>query len=215
MDRSAVDDKKALRKEIRGKLKQLTRDEIKEQSDRVWQRLFSLSQYQQAKSVGLFLSMPTSEICTEQVCKHALAQGKAIYVPQVGQNFEQADMELVQVVGDAPVDGEPFYFDWPRNKWGIPEPPEGMPLTCAQPGEVDLIVVPGLAFDRKGNRLGQGKGYYDRFLLRMMAPDVKPPLLVAVGLDCQLANHVPTESYDKQMDMLLLPSEGIDFSSTR
>jgi 5-formyltetrahydrofolate cyclo-ligase len=215
---NTVTDKQVLRQQIRRKLKALTRDEIVRQSHQVWERLLALPQYQQAQSIGLFLSMPSSEICTKEICQHAWAMGKTIYVPQVGSNFEHADMELIRVVAvdkKDTSDDTVFYQDWPRNKWGIPEPPADMPRTVATPGSLDVIVVPGLAFDRHGHRLGQGKGYYDRFLQRIMIAHVQAPLLVAVALECQLADHVPTASYDHPMDILLLPNESITFTNTR
>lgn len=223
---SSADDifatKQALRKEIRGKLKSLTRDEIQMQSMAVWDRLQKLPAYQQAHSVGLFLSMPRGEIDTDPALAHALSTGKTIYVPRVGQNFESADMELHKVILDNNADSNAdadavsiFHHKWPRNKWGIPEPPHDMPRVLAQPGDIDVLVVPGLAFDRKGNRLGQGKGYYDRFMERMFVDsgdNKKPPLLIAVGLSCQLVegtNTIPVKDHDHPVDWILVPEAAI------
>jgi 5-formyltetrahydrofolate cyclo-ligase len=226
--------KQALRKEIRSKLNSLPPEKIKEESQKVWDRLFQLPQYQKAKSVGLFLSMPSGEIDTDPVLKHATEHGKQIYVPQVGKNFEQVEMELLKVVASPVKDGEAafnsssndqiFHHSWPRNKWGIPEPPADMPLLPASPGEIDVLVVPGLAFDKNGNRLGQGKGYYDRFIARMMMlppsssdNDIKvaPLLLVAVGFDCQLVEFIPVHEYDRCMDIVLLPSQIVNVSKSQ
>ena len=105
-----------------------------------------------------------------------------------------------------------FHRQWPRNKWGIPEPPEQMPVVLARPGDIDVLVIPGLAFDSTGNRLGQGKGYYDRFLARMMAdPEKKRPLIVAVGLSCQLVDDgvVPVHEHDFPVDWILMPDAAI------
>jgi len=213
-DDSIPSQKQVLRKEIRSRLKNLTQDQVEEQSLQVWERLFQLPAYQDAKSVGLFLSMPRGEIKTEAALRHAASQQKAIYVPQVGKNFEQADMELLQVPLSTD-QSKIFYHDWPRNKWGIPEPPDSiMPLPVAQPGDIDVLVVPGLAFDKNGNRCGQGKGYYDRFIERMCHDTVNPPLLVSVGLDCQLTEFVPHQDYDRRMDIVLLPSEIIQIKSS-
>lgn len=196
--------KQLLRKAVRAKLKALTDDELQTQSERVWQRLFAMEEYQTAKSIGLFLSMPKGEIRTEMAIADASKAGKAIYVPEVGKNFEQADMDLLKVPIHANSE-ELFYHHWPRNKWGIPEPPPNLELPAAAPGDIDLIIVPGLAFDHQGDRLGQGKGYYDRFIARMCA-GAHAPRLIAVGLECQLVDeHIPTNDYDRRMDMVLLP----------
>ena len=207
---SVVDRKKALRKQVRARLKELDKDTIQQQSQKVWDKLFAIPQYQAAKSVGLFLSMPKGEIDTDPALKHAMDHQKKIYVPEVGKNFELADMELLEVVVPADQEGL-FHKNWPRNKGDIPEPPPDMPIITAKPGDIDVLVVPGLAFDRNGDRLGQGKGYYDRFIERMCKDkDTKAPFLVAVGLQAQLVDeNIPIAQYDRRMDMVLLPEEQI------
>ena len=130
-----------------------------------------------------------------------------IYVPQVGQNFEQADMEMLRVIVDddnnntTTTTGQLFYESWPKNKWGIPEPPADMPREVAKPGDIDVLVVPGLGFDVQGNRIGQGKGYYDRFIARIRQQQDNKPTLVAVTLDCQLVEgSIPVSPTDIVMD---------------
>ena len=208
-----VERKKALRKEVRARMKTVDRGTIDVQSKLVWERLFALPQYQEAKSVGLFLSMPKGEIDTDAALQHCRDHNKTIYVPEVGKNFELANMELRKVIvpDNATKEAELFHKTWPKNKWGIPEPPSDMPFIPAQPGDIDLLVVPGLAFDRKGDRCGQGKGYYDRFIERMCSsPDQKAPFLVAVGLQLQIIDgDIPVAEYDHRMDMVLLPDEKI------
>mmetsp|Transcript_26121 Transcript_26121/g.72003 ORF Transcript_26121/g.72003 Transcript_26121/m.72003 type:complete len:301 (+) Transcript_26121:62-964(+) len=214
-DDSTLVEKKVVRKEIRAKLKALSKEKIQEQSHRVWSKLVGMPEYKDAKSVGLFLSMPKSEISTAEILGHCVADGKDIYVPQVGQNFENADMELLKVFhesGDATnvEDKEKtlFYESWPKNKWSIPEPPSSMEIQLAKPGDIDLLIVPGLAFDRNGNRLGQGRGYYDRFIERMEGT----MKLVAVCMDCQLLDEgrsIPVNHYDQRMDKILSPGETI------
>lgn len=205
--------KQALRKDIRAKLKSLPRSEIEHQSIAVWNRLKDLAAYRNAKSIGLFLSMPAGEINTDPALQHAVTNGKEIYVPQVGANFELADMELVKVQTASSNEHELFHHSWPKNKWGIPEPPADMLLNTAEPGDIDVLIVPGLAFDRCGNRLGQGKGYYDRFIERMFADATKkPPVLIAVGLECQVVDDfvkIPVHEHDFPVQWVLLPNETI------
>ena len=90
------------------------------------------------------------------------------------------------------------------------------------PGDIDLLIVPGLGFDNNGNRLGQGKGYYDRWIERMTKDGITLPL-IAVGLTPQLVTKedvdgsdddsdgsiIPTAEYDRRMDIVLLPNETI------
>lgn len=206
---SVKHEKQQLRKKLRSSLKELTVDEIGTQSSRVWIQVFELPIFQAANTVGLFLSMPKSEINTDLILQYCIQNRKRIYVPEVGKNFELCDMELREVILEKesiPSDGM-FHKAWPKNKWEIPEPPSDMPVVVAKPGDIDLMIVPGLGFDRSRNRLGQGKGYYDRFIAKMTSDGNELPL-VAVALTPQLVEgSIPVASYDRQMDMIVLPEE--------
>lgn len=225
--------KKVLRKKIRTLMKHMSNEKIQQQSLEVWDRLYELASYKNAKSVGLFLSMPQGEINTDPVLKRVLSDGKKLYVPRVGLDFEKCDMDLILVSTDTTSvetdksDEENdtlFYQKWSKNKWGIPEPPvdDNNPKeTSAGPGDIDILIVPGCAFDSKGSRLGQGKGYYDRFISRVRVStddndDSKEgkktkPLLVAVSLEPQYLgdNVVPTLDHDFSMDIVLTPQNAI------
>ena len=84
-------------------------------------------------------------------------------------------------------------------KFRIPEP-----TTEPYTGKIDLIIVPGVAFDRKCNRLGQGGGYYDRFIGKHLRSKC-----IGVGYDFQLVDSVPTSRHDKQLDGIITPSHSI------
>lgn len=86
-----------------------------------------------------------------------------------------------------------------RGKFGIPEP-----TTSAYNGKIDIIIVPAVAFDKKGNRLGRGGGYYDRFL------KTQPhAMFIGVGYDFQLVDEVPVRKHDQKMHRIILPSQTI------
>ncbi|KAI2497654.1 5-formyltetrahydrofolate cyclo-ligase family [Fragilaria crotonensis] len=217
--------KQALRQRMRSTLQQLPPSTLHEESLLVWNRVCDLPVYQRAKTVGLFLSMPSCEIQTDEMLRRAIQQGndddncggKTVYVPRVGRNFEHADMELIQC--PRIVD---FHKQWPKNKWSIPEPPavpdgseDGEEWVVAKPGDLDVILVPGLAFDAQGGRLGQGKGYYDRFLAKMCSDppttaSTTKPTLIGVGLACQwVESAIPTNEHDFRMDFVVLPDRTI------
>jgi 5-formyltetrahydrofolate cyclo-ligase len=86
------------------------------------------------------------------------------------------------------------------NRYGIPEPP--IPSGEEERASLDLIIVPGVAFDRRGNRIGMGKGYYDRFL----AGQKKVPK-VALAYSEQVLDSVPKEPYDESIDMIITENE--------
>ncbi|KAL7548002.1 hypothetical protein ACHAWF_011281 [Thalassiosira exigua] len=203
------------------------------ESSKVFSRLFALPEYRAASSVGFFLSMPSGEIQTRDAMGRMVRDGKDIYVPRVGLDFEKCDMDLIRCDAASVGDGTMFYDDWPRNKWGIPEPPlEHGAERVARPGDIDLLVVPGLGFDAHGHRLGQGKGYYDRFISRMRGANggreesdsSEKPLLVGVCLEEQFLDEmphgidlegtvddgrghiIPVSDHDYVMDAVLSPS---------
>ena len=91
--------KHELRKQIRSKLKQLTKEEIALQSEAAWKQLFDkIPQCKDAKSVGIFLSMPNGETHTDTALYRATQDGKELCVPHAGTNFEEADMDMVRAV---------------------------------------------------------------------------------------------------------------------
>lgn len=221
--------KQTLRKEVRKSIKATyppnENEKLERQSNLVFSHLFSLPQYQSAKSIGFFLSMPSGEIQTRDAIRRIVSDGKILYVPRVGLDFERCDMELVKAIttthsADDLDNDQIFYHSWPKNKWNIPEPPvSDDDSNIAQPGDIDLLLVPGLAFDTNGHRLGQGKGYYDRFISRMRGTNVAKkssiehvkPVLVGVCLEEQFLNGdgfegIPVTDHDFIMDMVITPT---------
>jgi 5-formyltetrahydrofolate cyclo-ligase len=202
------------------------------QSNQVFHQLFNLPQYQSSSNIGFFLSMPYSEIQTRDAISQMICKdGKTLYVPRVGLDFECCDMDLIRCeISDdgktqtttSATNYELFYDHWPKNKWGIPEPPSNN-TKVATPGDIDLLIVPGLAFDFNRHRLGHGKGYYDRFIAKIRqevaggddddddATTKKKPLLVGVCLEEQFLENesIPVSDHDFTMDMVLTPSKRV------
>ncbi|CAK4245351.1 unnamed protein product [Aphanomyces euteiches] len=197
-------EKKALRKAIEREFKQLSRDEIDSTSARLASHVLASPEFIQAKSICAYLSMP-KEASTSVIVDAILAQGKRLYVPKVtGPNAQ--DMVVLQVESRQDLDS------FPKSKWNIPEPelilPNGIPrLNAMETLDLDLILVPGVAFDRRGNRLGHGKGYYDSFFERYAAKtsDGNLPWTVGISLALQVVDHVPTLPHDRRLDALVTP----------
>ncbi|KAL3801770.1 hypothetical protein HJC23_001166 [Cyclotella cryptica] len=230
--------KQVLRKEVRARIKETfpanEASKLLRDSNLVFSRLFDLPQYQSAKSIGFFLSMPSGEIQTRDAIRQIVQDGKVLFVPRVGLDFEKCDMDMVGALvppSSASDQDELFYDCWPKNKWNIPEPPiendaHGNALSLiAQPGDIDLLLVPGLAFDSNGHRLGQGKGYYDRFISKMRGtadenePGERKPLLVGVCLDEQFLDYdgfdgIPVTDHDYIMDMVITPTKTLVVAMT-
>lgn len=159
----------------------------------------SVHAWQPSRLVLAFLSMPT-EIDTGPVIEAALAGGKRVAVPRI----EDGEIAFVEL--------PPGWQDWPHDRWNIPAPPAS--LTTLSFDDIatvpTLALVPGLAFDRAGGRLGRGKGYYDRFLAGVQAARGRLGcaagsfFAVAYGYDSQLVELVPMDERDTPLDGLAL-----------
>jgi 5-formyltetrahydrofolate cyclo-ligase len=148
------------------------------------QTLLATPEYKAAKRISVYLSMPSSEISTSGIVYDALKQSKRVFIPYTykprspkeGQPKSIMDMVELHSIAD--------YEGLQRDSWGIPTPSEkslparansfgGMGLTEGETndslgadGGLDLIIMPGMAFDSDFGRLGHGKGFYDYFLHR-------------------------------------------------
>ncbi|KAI8063168.1 5-formyltetrahydrofolate cyclo-ligase [Gongronella butleri] len=194
--------KRALRKDVAEKLKGVTN--IDAQSDQVFQRLQQLEEFQQCRNVSVYVSMPTQEINTRSIIQHILEAGKACYIPRCTKDT----MDMVRVAS------WDDYLALPRNKWDIPEPPLDQPRENALDKDgLDLMLVPGVAFDTQKQRIGHGKGYYDRYLLKYAAwaeQHSKPPLkTAALALQEQILDVgvIPLEETDQTLDYIVTPSQ--------
>ncbi|CAM2980478.1 5-formyltetrahydrofolate cyclo-ligase [Paenibacillus sediminis] len=134
---------------------------------------------------------------TLPLIRHCWAQGDTVLAPRVdplSRNFE-----LHEISRESDIE---------QGTWGIPEPKEDAPMWEPGRGSIDFVLVPGLAFDRHGGRIGYGGGYYDRFLQKINnftyqnSPELAKPLLGAIVLTGQLIDHIPMEEHDYYMDML-------------
>lgn len=136
--------------------------------------------FQQASCVSLYHALP-DEVQTVSILNRWY-QSKQLALPLV----QGDDLLLLQYEGPESVE---------RGAFGIWEPKP----TCRiiQPEQIDLLLVPGVAFDRQGNRLGRGRGFYDRLLRTIQAPKM------GICFDFQLLPEIPTEPFDQPMDIIL------------
>ena len=169
--------KSELRKQIRNAKRQFTRQQLGELSLSALSRLKADLEFQAASTVVLYYSLP-DEVCTHRLIDEI--KGKTILLPRV---VGEHDMELRMYTGSG---------DLRMGSFSIMEP-TGRLFTDYT--AIDLVVVPGMAFDNHGHRLGRGKGYYDRFL-------AKVPRAHKIGIcfGFQKLPTVPTEPTDISMD---------------
>lgn len=152
--------KRTLRTTIRALLREMSPEHIAEQSACITKCVLQSPEYQAATSVAIFLSMP-KEFQTFDILQNAFASNKRVFVPYIFAKQEK-HMEMIEVRDMEDISS------FQKNSWGIPEPSEedALSRTFAVTENdmlLDFILVPGLAFDRSFNRLGQGKGYYGQY----------------------------------------------------
>ena len=155
-------------------------------------RVADLAPYRQARAVLGFASFG-NEVETRAFLHQVLASGRALALPRVDREARRLVLHRV-----ASLDTE-----LRPGPWGIPEPD---PARCrlAAPTEMDFVLVPGVAFDPDGGRLGYGAGYYDRLLAAWPPP--LPPL-VAAALEIQIVPVVPVLAGDHRVDLVVTESQ--------
>lgn len=157
-------------------------------------RLLALEGYRAARVVTAYASF-RAEFDTSGFLAAALAAGKRLALPRVAASRER--LEFCYVTDPA--------RDLAPGTWGIPEPVAHCEL-MAEDSAVDFVLAPGVAFTRRGDRLGYGRGYFDRFIATLPGR----PLLVAAAYSIQLLGKLPVESHDRRVQVLVTEWETID-----
>ena len=187
--------KKELRQRLRKILTGIPPEELNARSLRATQRLFEQRVYAKAEVIMVFLSLPT-EVDTSPIVLRAWQDAKRVLAPKV--SWSQRRM--------LPVEIRSLTEDLITANMGIREPVAGVPYPIAL---IDLVIVPGLAFDEFGNRLGRGRGFYDRFLAH---PDFRG-VSCAIALEEQVTTSVPVGPLDRHVDMLITDKKVRRFKS--
>ena len=180
--------KAALREQARkNRVAQKNKDEI---SLQIVHAFMALPQYVAAKTVMFYVDAG-SEVRTRHTLPEALKGGKRIVVPYCIVETNELELFLLEDMSEL-VEGA----------YKILEPKaelRSVPAKKVRPTDLDLVMVPGTAFDANGGRMGQGKGYYDR-LLAHARPDAP---LVALAFECQIFPEIPVSSHDVFMDLVM------------
>ena len=171
-------EKKELRAQIKALKKQHTKEQLLEQSEQIMAKLERHPDFIKAERVMLYNALP-DEVQTQAFLEKWHLKKTIILPTVVGDDIIPVAFgkDTAFAVGD-------FNIMEPQNE----------PYT----DDFDLIIVPGVAFDRKGNRIGRGRGYYDRFLSQHLG--VKR---IGICFDFQLVDEVPTEPFDILMDEVI------------
>ena len=182
-------DKWDIRKQILQVRNAMTREAIASGSLAIVKRLTELDQIRRASTLMVYLGFG-SEVLSDDLILWGWGEGKRIAVPLC----RPASRELIA----CRIEG---FDELECGHYGIRAPKEGL-IRSIPPEEIDVVVVPVVAFDRQGHRLGYGGGYYDRFL-----PGVPRAMRIGVAFARQIVAEIPADPYDVGMDRIVTEKE--------
>jgi 5-formyltetrahydrofolate cyclo-ligase len=179
--------KSQIREEIAQKFAALSAKEIAEKTKSIENRLFDFANFLESKITLLYVNNE-HEVLTESIIKRAYVYNKIVVLP--AYNAENFEMELKKV--------DNFEKDLVPGPRDILQPDESrckdVPID-----KIDIAIIPAVALDEKGGRIGSGNGYYDRLIPRLAITTRK----VALAFEAQIVPQVPIESHDRHVDIII------------
>ena len=180
-------DKQDIRNKYKEIRKQLTTSEVWKLSQQICDNLLNTDFWKEAHNVAAYLSIH-NEVATEEIYQEGWMEGKIMLLPICSEQDGWMEMSVLSSLEQMKT-----------NRYGILELPVSLQKLMF-PMEIDMCIIPGIAFDRQGSRIGFGAGYYDRYLARCN------PNVVRVGLayECQISEDpLPLDQYDLPMDYIV------------
>jgi 5-formyltetrahydrofolate cyclo-ligase len=184
-------EKVELRRQLRSCLLAMPAHQQKAKSKKACQNLISTEQFQRASTVMMYLSLP-HEVDTSEVILHAWQLGKIVAVPKI--SWQQRHMIPVQISS--------LETGFTTGVGGLRNPTTGVPIPF---GDIDLVVAPALGFDRRGNRLGRGGSFYDRFFANKDVTAFRCGLAFAE----QVLDSIPVTDSDEPVHSVVTDEEVI------
>lgn len=183
-----MEEKSTLRSEMRASRLNLTEEEFIEKSKAIANVIMELPQYKEAERIMVYLPLE-GEVNIKHLFGPAWEAGKELYVPVCeGQEPGVMQAALYKKKSITTI-----------TKQKVMEP---VFARYIDPEDLDLLLIPGLAFDKQGHRLGYGGGYYDRFFHRLNKKAVK----IGITFDLQVFDEIPYETHDQFLDGLITES---------
>jgi 5-formyltetrahydrofolate cyclo-ligase len=170
----------------------MTREEIAIRSFAIFKGLKELGEIRRASTLVIYLSFG-SEVLMDELIRWGWGEGKRIAVPLCRP--EKGELITCRIDG---------FDELERGHYGIREPKANL-LRPISRGEIDAVVVPAVAFDRRGYRVGYGGGYYDRFL-----PEAPQAAKIGVAFACQIVAAIPAGPHDVPVDRIVTEEGTID-----
>lgn len=171
------------KRKIRDRIKKLRLNLIKEQvlkeSEFIYKQIIDSKILERAEVIMSYMSFQ-NEIDTEKINEYIISCGKKLLLPKM---LDREIIKAIEYTGEFKID----------NSFGIKEP-----VGEIYNGDIDLIIVPGVVFDREGNRIGYGRGYYDRFL--KLYPRVRK---ISLAYEFQILDRLEVEEHDEKIDVIV------------
>lgn len=190
-------DKTELRRKLQSDLLAVSSEQRSLKSRKACQNLVSMPEFQGASTVMMYLSLP-HEVDTSEAILHAWQLGKIVAVPKI--SWQQRHMIAVQI--------NSLETGFSMSASGLRNPVTGVPVPF---GAIDLVVTPALGFDRKGNRLGRGGSYYDRFFTNKELKAHRCGFAFAE----QVIDSIPVTESDQPVDSLVTDKEVVYFRNLK
>lgn len=179
---TGVQEKSELRQRLKKLRSGLTGEQVAACSAQTARHILACDAFRKAHCIMGYLAFG-KELSVDAVLQQALAEGRQVAVPLIVSPTEFVAAELTSMT------------DFEYDRYGIRTVRQ--PIKQLDPAELDLVLVPGVAFGRDGSRMGMGAGYYDRFL-----PKASQAVLMGVAYDCLLQESLPHDCYDVFVQLL-------------
>lgn len=187
--------KEILRREIKERRDNISLKLRKEKSKKIKEFLFSTDEFKKAKTVMFYITYG-SEVMTEDMIEGSLERGKKVALPKCLKDEKKI----------IPLEIKNISRDLERGAFGIREPKRGTKIIQTQ--EINLVIVPGVAFDRKGTRLGYGGGFYDKFLKNL--PDSSR--FIGLAFQEQVVKSIPRAARDIMLHKIITDQGVMEFA---
>ena len=190
-------DKKAIRMQVIAARDAMPLDQRAVASSHVCESIITSTPYQNTETVLAYASFG-SELDTITLLQRLLADKKNLVMPRVDKASQRLRLHRVR-----------HLHELVAGVWGIREPSATSEIVL--PNAIELIIVPGVAFDRAGFRIGYGKGFYDKLLLSVNPVSTR----LSAAFECQIIDAVPNEAHDQRVDIIITPTQKILISHDR
>ena len=192
MSEEGIRNRKESRKEVRDRIKiqrkRMSRDDAVEKSGQIAEKLFSSQDFRDALTTAFYAEKHDREVCTEEMIKRSIAMQKTIALPVTYKAERRLRFFKIENYSELHATSKNFY---------IPEPIPNRKKMIAE-NDFDLVIVPGIAFNLSGYRLGWGFGFYDDFLSRVSRKTKR----IGLAYELQIADF-PVESHDIPVDKII------------